>query len=200
MHSTTAGAFDKSKLPLVFVTGGPGVGKSRLLVQLSHWLPAALTTEPATAGAGMAGGGRADTTVKAGGGGEGAAAKDSRVVVLMIKSGNGMALTEEEKKQDGSHLLACRMLYSAFCSSPGTSYDSFVRSVCGSPADVTFDDAVAMICHAHGDSNITLVLLVDEAHELCVRAEEKKKKEGSYPYVTVERISLPLNSCNPSRF
>ena len=32
-------AVDKSEAPLLFVTGGPGVGKSRVLVQLAEWLP-----------------------------------------------------------------------------------------------------------------------------------------------------------------
>lgn len=187
VHGATTFKLDKKELPLIFVCGGPGVGKSRLLVQLANWLPDALADQPAVGGAGGPGLGKGRV-----GKGSGGASATGTTVVLMIKSGNGMSLSVEEQQQDGNHLLACRMLYSAFCADEGVSYTAFYKQVCGECPRVTFEDAAAMICHALGDVDITLVVLVDEAHELCVNVSAEAKV--AYPYVHQERHSSPFVS------
>ena len=159
----------------MFVVGGPGVGKSRLLVQLGQWIPEALSGVVRGAGGGAGAGG--------GGGGVGAAARDTvrDTVVLMIKTGNGMALSSDEKRLDGGHLLASRMLYAAFCP-PTIDFPSFARDICGFSGHLQFSDALGMILHALGDKDVNLVLLVDEAHELCVQVPNGGHKDA-FPYV-----------------
>ncbi len=159
---------DKKQLPLMFVVGGPGVGKSRLLVQLGVWIPEALGEVA---------------------GGAGRAARDTTTVVLMIKSGNGMALSTTEKGLDGGHLLACRMLYAAFCPPLLLDFQVFMRDYCGHRGQLLFPHALAMICHALGDKDVSVVLLVDEAHELCVQVPTGGHKD-TFPYVGVAVWSL----------
>ena len=197
-------AVDKSEAPLLFVTGGPGVGKSRVLVQLAKWLPELVgriwCTHESDAAGGVGGqvgagdgpgdapGRRASTSAAGASAGAGAAlwtTKDActapPVVVAMIKAANGTSVIEGvEDGLSGSQVLAHRLLHRLF--TPLVDFRTFVGDCVR--AGVHFADALAVISRALNFAgrgrDFTLVLLVDEVQVLCTtRVVSERKEDGA---------------------
>jgi hypothetical protein len=151
---------DKSTATIVFISGGPGVGKSRLLEELpSHLRDRAYSIASALD---MHDPLRGDLLELF--------HPDSHVE-LRTTFTNGTSLIVDGKSSDGQLLAARRALHSAFCP-PNMRYDEFIARLGDSAVHVQFTDVVSIIARKKHDPSRTsqrplfVTYTVDEAQEL----------------------------------
>ncbi len=155
---------DKGSKCVVFITGGPGCGKSRVLEELPILLRKRLLQD-------------AENMLD-----DDCSAlfqqlfHEDRLVQIQTTVGNGSSLCVAEKGMGGERIAAIRALYSAFCPA-NIRMSTFVGDAVGSVAEFSITDVMSAITKARHNYTLPVgtaqhplfvTYAIDEAQELLV--------------------------------
>jgi hypothetical protein len=168
---------------VVFISGGPGCGKSRVLEVLPHLLRKQLLQDAMRMPEDVCRTAFLQLF------------HEDRLVQIQASAGNGTTLQVVEKDMDGGRIAAIRALYSAFCP-VGVPFTSFLSAVVGSDIHFSVADVVSAIAKVKHDYSLAagadqhplfVTFAIDEAQELVVddggddSGKTRSKQKSDHP-------------------